>query len=66
MKGVLSATQINISQISSGRRALIKLPLLVPVGVGVLGKEDGSEIDGRGGTAATYSPHTDWVSQRLL
>lgn len=35
-----------------------KLPPFLPVGVGPLGKEDDSEINGRGGAAATYSPHT--------
>lgn len=34
-----------------------KLSPFLPVGAGLLGKEDGSEIDGRGGAAATFTSH---------
>lgn len=47
MKGLLSAMQIN-KEIASNCRALLKLPPLLPVGVGLLGKGSGVKLLGVG------------------
>lgn len=67
VKGALSVMQINMSQIASGRRALIKTAPTSPSRSSTTGKRRTAvKLMGVGAAAAAYSPHTGWVSQRTL